>query len=214
MTSTWLESEPGILVELAINKAIERDPLAQRKLSQLAGRSLLLRLTFPKLVVGVILGGEGVSLVSEGTLEQPDCEVEGAPSDLLALLLDPQQAFENRVQLKGNTQLATQLREIAQQLDLDWGGLLGDCIGDPAAQLLINLFNKGRAAASEASNNLLDDLDNWLHEEIQVQPCGAELDGYYDQIDQLRLDSDRLKARIERVESDVQSATEVSSSSS
>ncbi len=200
MSDEWLRSEPGMLVELAINKALARDPLAQRKLAPLAGQSLLLTLTFPALAIGLRLGAEGISLVASEDLEQPDCEITGAPSDLLALLLDPQQAFDNRVRLQGNTQLATQLRQIGQQLDLDWGGLLGDCLGDPAAQLLINLLSKGRTAASEASNNLLDDLNSWLHEEIRVQPCGAELEGHYDQIDRLRLDADRLQARLERLE--------------
>ncbi len=199
MSREWLTSEPAILVELAINKALARDPLAQRRLARLSGQSLLLRLTFPALSVGVLLATEGVSLVPAAALAHPDCEIEGAPADLLALLLDPQQAFENRVQLKGNTQLATQLRDLAQQLDLDWGGLLGDCLGDPLAQLLLNLLAKGRRAATEASTNLLDDLDNWLHEELRVQPCAAELEEQFEQIDQLRLDTERLQARIERL---------------
>lgn len=217
MSNEWLNSEPGILVELAINKALARDPLAQRSLTKLSGQSLLLRLTFPELSIGVSFSAEGITLVSEASLTQPSCEIEGAPSDLLALLLDPQQAFENRVQLKGDTQLATRLRELAQQLDLDWGGLLGDCIGDPAAQLLLNLISRGRSVASEASEYLFDDLNNWLHEELRVQPCRAELDDCYDQVDQLRLDTDRLRARIERLEQaadSVQAQTEVSSDNS
>ncbi len=145
----WLSSEPGMLIELAINKAISRDPVAQRRLAQLAGRSLLLRLTLPALQLGVEVGavdGEAIALVAGEQLTEPDCEIEGSPSDLLALLLDPQLAFENRVQLRGNTQLANQLRDIAQQLDLDWGGLLGDRIGDAAAQLVMRLLGQGRSA--------------------------------------------------------------------
>jgi ubiquinone biosynthesis protein UbiJ len=199
VSQEWIRSEPGMLVELGINKALARDPVVQRRLAQLAGQSLRLTLTFPVMSLGVVLEAEGISLVPAETMEQPDCEIEGAPADLLALLLDPQQAFENRVQLKGNTQLATQLRDLAQQLDLDWGGLLGDCLGDPVAQLLLNLLAKGRRVASEASSHLLDDLDNWLHEEIRVQPCKAELEDQFDQIDQLRLDAERLQARVERL---------------
>ncbi|MFT6915219.1 MAG: ubiquinone biosynthesis protein UbiJ [Motiliproteus sp.] len=200
MSNEWLRSEPGILVELAVNRALARDPLAQRRLAKLAGQSLVLRLSFPAVTLGVTLTAEGITLVPAETLTEPSCEVEGAPSDLLALLLDPQLAFENRVTLKGNTQLATQLRELAQQLDLDWGGLLGDWLGDPVAQVLLNLLAKGRGATRELTSSLLEDLDNWLHEELRVQPGGVELEEYYDQIDQLRLDADRLQARIERLE--------------
>ncbi len=204
----WLTSEPGMLLQLALNKAIARDPLAQRRLAKLVGRSLLLQLSVPRLQVGIEIvaddaaGAEvgAVALVSAQQLLQPDCEIEGTPSDLLALMLDPQLAFDNRVQLRGNSQLANQLRDIAQQLDLDWGGLLGDRIGDVAAQLVLKLLGQGRAALQESSNNLLDDLDNWLHEELRVQPCAAELDDFYDQIDRLKLDVDRLNARIERLE--------------
>jgi ubiquinone biosynthesis protein UbiJ len=210
VSNEWLRSEPGILVELAINKALARDPLAQRRLSQLTGQSLLLRLRFPAMALGVTFAAGEITLVPAEALTEPSCEVEGAPSDLLALLLNPQLAFANRVTLKGNTQLATQLREMAQQLDLDWGGLLGDCLGDPVAQWLLSLLAKGRGVTSEASHNLLDDLNNWLHEEIRVQPGGIELEDHYDQVDQLRLDADRLQARIERLEA-VYPCTEVSS---
>lgn len=199
--NSWLRSEPGMLLELAINKAIRRDPVAMRRLAQLQGRSLRLTLTLPAVQLAVVIGAEGVSLVAAEEVPQPDCDIEGAPSDLLALLLDPQLAFDNRVQLRGNTQLANQLREIAQQLDLDWGGLLGDQVGDVAAQLLLNLFKKGRSVLHDGSENLLDDLNNWLHEEIRVQPCRAEMDHFYDQVDQLKLDAERLQARIEQLSS-------------
>lgn len=205
---SWLTSDPGILLQLTINKAIQRDPVAQRKLAKLAGSSLRLTLTLPQLQLGIEIDAESVDGASLGTitlvpaqqLENSDCEIEGAPSDLLALMLDPQLAFDNRVQLRGNTQLANQLRDIAQQLDLDWGGLLGDRIGDAAAQVVIRALAKGREVLRQGSQNLLDDLDNWLHEEIQAQPCAAELEDFYDQIDQLTLNADRLRARIERLE--------------
>ena len=200
MLQNWLDSEAGLLLQLTINKAIARDPVAQRRLAALSGKTLRLQVPFPALNLGVELGAEGVNLLDGTQLEQADCEIEGSASELLALMLDPQLAFENRVQLRGDTQLANQLREIAQQLDLDWGGLIGDCIGDAPAQMLLNLLGQGRDALRQASNNLLDDLDSWLHEEIRVQPSGPELDGFYDDVDQLRLDVDRLRARVERLE--------------
>ncbi|RDE18880.1 hypothetical protein DV711_14785 [Motiliproteus coralliicola] len=200
MLKSWLESEAGILLELSINKAIARDPVAQRRLADLQGKRLRLLLPFPALNLVVELGPEGVNLCDGAAIEQVDCEIEGSASELLALMMDPQLAFEGRVELRGDTLLANQLRQIAQQLDLDWGGLIGDCIGDAPAQVLLNLLNKGRSNLKDASNNLLDDLDNWLHEEIRVQPSRAELEGFYDEVDQLRLDADRLRARIERLE--------------
>ncbi|WP_421867604.1 ubiquinone biosynthesis accessory factor UbiJ [Motiliproteus sp.] len=200
MLKSWLESEAGILLELSINKAIARDPVAQRRLADLQDKRLRLLLPFPALNLVVELGPEGVNLCDGVAIEQVDCEIEGSASELLALMMDPQLAFEGRVELRGDTLLANQLRQIAQQLDLDWGGLIGDCIGDAPAQVLLNLLNQGRANLKEASNNLLDDLDNWLHEEIRVQPSRAELEGFYDEVDRLRLDADRLRARVERLE--------------
>lgn len=196
-----LDSELGMLLELALNKALGRDPVVQQQLAKLAGQSLLLRLSLPPIAIGVMLEQEGVRLVGADQLDSPSCEIEGAPSELLALMLDPQLSFENRVQLRGNTQLANQLRDLASQLDLDWGGLIGDYLGDPAAQLLVRLFSQGRQQLHERVDNLLDDLDNWLHEEIQVQPGQIELEDFYQQVDQLRLDADRLQARIDRLAS-------------
>lgn len=200
MLQMWLESEPGILLELSINKAIARDPVAQRRLGELQGKRLRLLMPFPVINLVVELGSEGINLCDGAAIETVDCEIEGSASELLALILDPQLAFEGRVELRGDTLLANQVRQIGQQLDLDWGGLIGDCIGDAPAQVLLNLLNQGRSNLKEASNNLLDDLDNWLHEEIRVQPSRAELEGFYDEVDQLRLDADRLRARIERLE--------------
>ena len=211
MLDQAIYAEAGILLELAINKALQRDPVAMQRLARLNGRRLRLQLTLPQFAVGVRFAAEGIQLIedSEELRQSADCRICGAPSDLLALLMDPQLAFENRVEITGSTQLVTELRDIAHQLDMDWGGLLGDCIGDAPAQLLLNLLQQGQRGVAEASDNLLEDLDNWLHEELQVQPCRVELEGFYDDVDRLRLDVDRLRARVERLQA-VQAETEVS----
>jgi len=186
------------VLEVAIKVAFKRDAATQRRLSRLDGKLIEVRLTVPQLSFYVLPVSDGLEFDTQHQF-QADCVVEGAASDFLEVLMDEQKTFGSGIRLSGDTQLAIELKSCLQRLDIDWEGLLADNIGDLAAHQLAQLFRKGQQFAKQSKDTLLDDLDDYLHEEVRLLPSKIELEHFYDQLDQLRLSADRLQARVERL---------------
>ncbi len=136
---------------------------------------------------------------SSGYDQDVDCRIEGRASDFLEVLLDEQKTFGSGITLSGDTQIAISLKDCLQKLNIDWEGLLADQIGDLAAHQFAEVFRMGRSYLHGSSSSLLDDMDDYLHEEARLLPAKAELQRFYDQVVRLRLQVDRLQARVERL---------------
>ncbi|MEH6628610.1 MAG: SCP2 sterol-binding domain-containing protein [Motiliproteus sp.] len=187
-------------LEVAIKVALRQDPAALRRLGRLDGKVIALQITAPQLKLFVFPVLDGIEF-SSGYDSDADCSVAGRASDFLEVLLDEQKTFGSGIQLSGDTQIAISLKDCLQQLNIDWEALLADRIGDLAAHKFADIFRVGRSYLRESSASLLDDMDDYLHEEIRLLPAKVELEQYYNQVDQLRLQVDRLQARIERLSS-------------
>lgn len=187
-------------LEVAIKVALRQDPAALRRLGRLDGKVIALQVTAPQLKLFVFPVLDGIEF-SSGYDSDADCSVAGRASDFLEVLLDEQKTFGSGIQLSGDTQIAISLKDCLQQLNIDWEALLADRIGDLAAHQFADIFRVGRSYLRESSASLLDDMDDYLHEEIRLLPAKVELEQYYNQVDQLRLQVDRLQARIERLSS-------------
>ncbi|OMH39547.1 SCP2 domain-containing protein [Motiliproteus sp. MSK22-1] len=187
------------VLEVAIKVAFKRDPATLRRLARLDGKVIEVRLTAPEYRLFVLPVTDGIEFDNQHILEG-HCVIEGAASDFLEILLDEQKTFGSGIRLSGDTQLAIELKSCLQKLDIDWEDLLAEAIGDLAAHQFAAFFRKGRAYAKQSTESLLDDLDDYLHEEVRLLPPRIELEHFYDQVDQLRLTVDRLEARIDLLE--------------
>ncbi len=192
--------DSGVLtaVDVAVKSALRRDPATLRRLARLDGRVIALRFSIPKLQLFVFPVTDGLEFSSRPPAHV-DCSVEGSAADFLEVLLDEHKTFDSDICLRGDTQLAIDLKNCLQRLDIDWEGLLADRVGDLAGHQLAEWFRTGRNYLRQSRETLLDDIDDYLHEEIRLLPPAAELEQFYDQVDLLRLSVDRLQARVERL---------------
>ncbi|WP_207060626.1 SCP2 domain-containing protein [Motiliproteus sp. SC1-56] len=203
----FLNAGLNVPLEVAIRAAVRRDPRAQKRLASLEGRRIRVDLRVPALSLVLAPHGEGIDLSSPGE-EAVDCTLEGGVADLLQVLMDENKAFGKGIRISGDSQLALDLKRCLQELDLDWEGFLGDHLGDLAAHSLAGLVRDGLDWGRRSRESLLDDLDNYLHEELRTLPPREELNGFYSQVDRLRLAADRLQARVQRLQSSVHPVTE------
>ncbi len=185
-------------LEVAIKVALRQDPATLRRLARLDGKVIQLQITSPQLMIYLFPVADGIEF-SSGHEGEVDCRIEGRTSDFLEVLLDEQKTFGSGIQLSGDTQIAISLKDCLQQLNIDWEALLADRVGDLAAHQFAEIFRIGRSYLRESSDSLLDDMDDYLHEEIRLLPARVELEQFYNQVDQLRLQVDRIEARIERL---------------
>jgi ubiquinone biosynthesis protein UbiJ len=84
-------------------------------------------------------------------------------------------------------------------MEIDWEEHLSRLVGDIAAHRIAGLVNGLRNWGKTAADNLADDVGEYLQEESRDVVSGAEMGVFYQRVDKLRDDTERLKARIDRL---------------
>lgn len=193
-------------VERSLALAIQQDPLTARRLAALQGRVILIRARQPAVSLQLLPGEGGIRLLLQDT-DEADCTLS-APASLLArlalsgnrqqLLLSPQ------LELSGDTQVLVQLQSIFADLQIDGEAALARWLGPVAAHALGELARGGRDWFGDARHSLQQSVADYLTEEGRQLVGRAEADASAAQIHELRLQLDRLDARVQRL---VQPAT-------
>jgi ubiquinone biosynthesis protein UbiJ len=193
--------QAGLLpVEHSINALLRQDPASLLALAPLQGRLVALQLTELPFVIGIRLFDDGISL--SGAADQADGGLHGSISDFLQLASSANKAsalINSRIQLSGDTELVLALARIADRLDIDWeafvspvtGGLLAHQLGKGVRSLL-------RWGQDTARTNRMA-VSDYLQDEARVIVHRQELEQFASSVDQLRLDSDRLEAKLQQL---------------
>ena len=84
-------------------------------------------------------------------------------------------------------------------MDIDWEEHLSRLTGDIAAHRIMTVFGRLAEWSKSATNNLTDDIGEYLQEESLDVVSGAEIELFNQQVDSLRDDTYRLEARIARL---------------
>ena len=188
-------SDPGLLsttavaaLERAINTALRGDPVTAAALRQHAGRLLAVHSTLPRTSVFLLIVEDGVELYLR--------------SEVAALLLDWKRqpsAIGGPVRIEGNRELLQSLRELARDLQLDWGAMLEPALGGELAQTLHQGAMRLGGWAREAFRRLGDQVGDYLGNESGLLALRREVYEFYQDVDELRGDVDRLEARVQRL---------------
>ena len=190
------------LMETTINAALQLDPATRKRLGQLSGRVVEIECTSPQLTVFLRPHPDG--LILQGQYDQtPDCRISGSALALLKLMTADNKTnalFGNQIRLTGDLELSQALQNLLADLDIDWEAKLADYLGDIAAHQIGNQVRTLYGWSKSASHSLLLDIEEYLHEETRDLPPRAELEHFYSEIESLALTTERLTARIERLQ--------------
>ncbi len=185
-------------LEAVINKALQYDPATRRRLQALAGKSLALEASEPRLVLCVHFDSDRVRIGSH--IDNPTTCLRGSLSGLLQLATSERvNLADSQVEAWGNTALLADIKTIARDLDLDWEEAINDWLGDVLGHQLAEQLRcrmDWLKARGQSGKRLLGEF---LTEELRAVPAAAELRTFSDQVDQLRLAADRLEARLQRL---------------
>lgn len=190
------------LMETTINAALQLDPASLKQLGQLNGRVIEINCTSPQLTVFLRPHAQGMILQSHYE-HKPDCCINGSALALLQLMNadnKTQALFNNQVSLSGDIELSQTLQALLANLDIDWEGKLAKVVGDIAAHQIGQQARILQRWGKSASQTLLLNIEEYLHEESRDLPPRAELEHFYRNIETLTLATDRLAARIERLQ--------------
>ncbi|MFP4146284.1 MAG: SCP2 domain-containing protein [Halorhodospira sp.] len=186
------------MLDALLNRLIHLDPDAHELLEPLAGRRVRLSVDgFPEIVVRFTT--DGVILCGEQAEDEVDADLSASPEALRALLMEGGEAV-GRFRIRGEVAVAQRLRDLLGGLQPDWEEpltrALGDTVGHWSADTLRRMSHWLRKGAAQGGR----DLGEWLTEESGMLVAPERNREFLDEGDQLRADSDRLAARVQRLE--------------
>ena len=184
------------------NRNIADSNEAQRLCQQLDGRALSLDVkgTSLKFYLAVRKGSIALDTRHEGTT---DANLTATPVALLALAGSGAERGlrGGAVHIEGDAEIAQNFRSLLTQVQPDFEEELSRVIGDVAAHQLANFARGFLDWGRRATESMAGNVAEYLQEEGRDVPTRVEVDEFLEAVDRLREDTDRLEARLGRLES-------------
>ncbi|MAD44519.1 MAG: hypothetical protein CMI02_06115 [Oceanospirillaceae bacterium] len=186
--------------ETSINHVLQYDPAALHAMARHQGRLLAIRIDGAgQLLVRIYDNGIGLSLMGDN---DPDAVLTGSLADFIALAGADDKAntlINSHIDMDGDSEFAIALTRIAQHLDIDWeavispltGGLLAHQLGKGLRGLLS--WGKSTSATYRTA------VKEYLEDEVEAVTPAPLMRHFADEVDELKLATDRLSARIDRL---------------
>ena len=183
-----------------INKALAYDGATAQKLAALAPKVLAIEITQPATTVYVQFG-EQLRLMAHYDGEA-QARLQG---DLHAFInlarhQDKHAALmKSDIQIQGSSQLAMGLADAMSDLNIDFEAMLGELTGPVVAHVVGSNLRRLSGWLTGNTQKLKQDTLEYVRDELQLAPHKLEGETRFTDIHKLRLDSERLEARINRL---------------
>lgn len=207
-------------IETALNVWLKLDGESLAKCEALDGKIIRLHITgldlnlfFLPAVSGIqVMANYPDSALTDDESETPeqdknsgevDATIHGSPMALIRLgTADNAGAsmLKSDVEIDGDMRVAEQFSAILKEVDIDWEELLSKLVGDIIAHQAGQVVRSGSDWFSETVEAMKLNTSEYLSEETKVTPADAEINYYMDQVDDARMDIDRLEARVKNLQ--------------
>lgn len=186
-------------LEQTLNMALNLDPDLPQRLIPLQNKVLQIEITGTPFIFSLTPKGHLITLQAGSDLK-PDCIIRGSFIALtqLGLAKDFTATREslNNIEMQGDLELAQAFKKLMSELDIDWEEGLSNIVGDVIAHQVGRGVRGAWAWTQQSAKSLQMNLTEYLQEEAMLMPPRAELEDFYHDVDKLRLDVERLEARI------------------
>jgi len=188
-------------LERALNGVLALDPATVTALQRFQQQVVALQLRGTGITLWLQLGAGSIHLI--GDYDGPvETTLEATPVALLRLASGAAEGalFRGEVTIRGDVELGQRLQRLLRHIDIDWEEHLARLSGDIIAHRIGRLLRSHRQRAQIGVNHLGDQLADWLQYERDLLPDRQAVEGYLQQVDVLRHDSERLAARVARLQ--------------
>lgn len=190
-------------LESAFNRYLALDPDAGTRLQPLDGRTIALELRGFDLVVCLQVAAGRVRVLPEPDPDtEADTTLSGTPLGFARLGLGGDSSdtlFSGDVTISGDVEAGQAFKAVLDELDIDWEEQLAGITGDMVAHQLGNAARSAGNWLRQGRSTLEQDLGEYLQEELRVVPTRIEIENFIGDVDCLRMDLERLEARIRRL---------------
>ncbi|AFI85145.1 ubiquinone biosynthesis accessory factor UbiJ [Methylophaga nitratireducenticrescens] len=185
--------------EMALNHALRFDMESHEQLKHFANRSIRIDITNLNLAVLAKFTDNRIVLDNAGD-EIADLMIKADSFALLKLLKQPESLFSNQIQILGDVQFAKQLQDWQQHFDFDWEQQLARVTGDTLAYPLAQSLRRGFDWLNYNRSEFEQSVAEYLREESHYLPDKSQTQRFMQNVDLLRADTERLEARIKRLQ--------------
>ncbi|KTD18596.1 Protein YigP [Legionella lansingensis] len=186
-------------LQKAINHALNLDEETPAKIAALDGKVLEVIIT-PLWVNFFIHFDQGELKLLADYEGHPDTIIHSSPIGLIRLSFLPaskaRSLFNDKIRLSGDVELGQQVKKLFDELDIDWEGHLAHFTGDVVAHQIGSIFRQGLAFKKQFTESMRHNLSDYLHEELGIFPVREEVDDFFNDIDKLSLDVERLQVHV------------------
>jgi ubiquinone biosynthesis accessory factor UbiJ len=192
----------GRTLEAALNRALALDPDTRDGLRTLDGRSVALHVAAPKLALQVRVNGDRLEVGPVDGAAEPDLSVRstlGALVSQLPFFRNDNAPPVGKLRIEGDADLARRLQRLAERFDPDWQQPFASVFGDVLGVQIANAFAAGLRHARDAAGNFATNAAEFVTEESRDVVARDELNAFYDDVDTLRDDVERIAARLARL---------------
>ena len=188
-------------VESGVNRILRLDSTALARMRPLTGKVIAVECASPALHLFILPSDEGLLLAAQWAADA-DCTLRAPASSLLHLALSKDKTavlHGPQVDLEGDSHVLMELAAILQDLELDWEFELSRWIGPVATALIAGRVRSRASWYQHGFASLNQNLAEYLSEEARTLVGEREAQARFAELDQLKLDLDRLEARVERL---------------
>ena len=190
------------LAEASVNKLLLLNPEVIDRLTRLDGKVIAIQLSSPAVALSIQPSSQGLQ-IDMLCREDADVPLSGSAADFLRLLSSQESSdamFGKSISVTGDSALATRFSQIMIDAALDWEAILAQLIGDLPAHELARYLRWKAEFYLNTGNSLIMNLEEYLKEEVQLLPSQPEVSQFSNQVAELRQETDRIAARIERLQ--------------
>lgn len=186
-------------LQTAIHHAISLDNDMPEKLAVLEGKTIKIIVSPLDVYFYIHFADAQMQLLDEYSGEI-DTIIHSNPLGFIRLSLLPaskaRSLFNDKIRLSGDVETGQQVKQLFDELDIDWEGHLAHFTGDVVAHQIGSFLRKGRDFTKNFGESMRLNTKEYLQEELDLLPSQYQLEGFYRDIDTLALRVERLQARI------------------
>lgn len=180
------------MITAALNRALRKNAALTGRLQPFAGAH-----------VALVLGQSFCWQISaQGILVPARAPADATlfiPLSAFPLLLLDRTAFSRAIRLEGDSPLGMAFAQTLSRLEWDMEEALSHLVGDVLAHRFMRAGRSITGRPQTGVHSLLHSLAEYYQYEIDVIAGKAVLNPFYQEVDRLRADTDRLEKRLTRV---------------
>lgn len=192
-------------LQIAINQALSLDEHMPEKLLKLQDKVLEMNV-MPLGVRFFIQCHNGAIQLLDEYDGHADTIIHSNPIGLIRLSLLPaskaRSLFNDKIRMSGDVELGQQVKKLFDEMDIDWEGHLAHFTGDVIAHQIGSFLRKGISFKKQVNDSMKQNITEYLQEELRVLPSKNELDDFFNDVDELAMNTERLQAHINQLAGD------------